>query len=246
MLKSILLFILILTFTQLISQVDSLKNKLLIDGELFLGGSLQTGGLNLLTVKSTFKSNIDYNKINSNTYLQYGFNNTFDNVIQNDLLGYEIISIGKKKRFHPKIAGLYEKSKVKSIENHYLLGVGMGWNVITKTNCKIVLINTISFETKEFRLNKELDYNGIRYSLILNGEYVLLKGKLLINHKFFMNPFIYNLKNNYSYRLYTNILLPISKKISAKTSFDYSNESIVDTGFKPVNTSTTFGLSIKL
>ncbi len=69
---------------------------------------------------------------------------------------------------------------------------------------------------------------------------------MLVKHRFFINPFLLNSKNNYRYRFLIDLVMPISKKLSTKVSFNYSNESIVDTGFKPVNTVTTFGLSLKL
>lgn len=244
--KSILFIILIFTLNEAISQADSLNNKSVIDGEFSLGGAHYSGNLSLFTVKSTFKATIRYNNISSKTYLQYAFNNTFDNVIQNDFYGYDIINIGEEKRFHPKFAGMYEKSKIKSIDNHYVLGLGLGWNALAKEKYKLVVMNTLSFEKKEFLTNKSLNYQGIRYSIILNGEYFLLKNKLIIKHNFFLNPFLFNSKDNYRYRLLIDLLLPISKKISAKISFDYSNESIIDTSLKPENTLTTFGLSVKL
>jgi hypothetical protein len=223
-----------------------LNNKPLINTEVSLGGTFYGGGLKLFTIKSTLKTNIDINRFNSNTFLQYGFNKTFNSIVQNDFFGYEIISIGKKKRFHPKFAGMYEKSKIKSIDNYYVVGVGIGWNILKKTKYKLVMINSISYEEKQFMVDKSLNYKGIRYSAILNGEYVLLKDKLIIKHSFFINPFLFNSINNYRYRLLTDILMPLSKRISAKMSFNYTNESAVDTGFKQINYSTIFGLSLKL
>jgi len=246
MFKFLLYIVLILSFNVSFSQVDSLKNKLITSTDISLGGALLSGGLNLFTVNSRVKFNADFNKLNSSTFLQYGFTTTFNNVVQNDFFGYEIISIDNKARFHPKFAGMYEKSKIKSIQNYYVLGAGIGWNVLTKTNYKLVLINSVLYEKKEFRVDNSLNYEGVRYSAILNGEYTLLNSKLIIKHSFFINPFLFNLKNNYRYRLLFDLLMPISKKISAKVSLNYDNENIIDTGFKPINSTTTFGLSLKL
>jgi len=246
MYKPILIFILILTFKVSIAQVDTLKNKFLVSGEYSLGGAAITGGLDLFTIKSTFKSNVDYNKFNSKTYLQYSFNKTFENIIQNDFFGYDIITIGKNNLLHPKIAGMYEKSRIRSIENYYVAGGGVGLNILKKAKHKLVLMNTLSYEVKEFYINKLLNYDGVRYSVILNGEYTLLENKMLIKHNFFMNPFLINSTSNYRYRFLIDLIMPISKNLSTKVSFNYSNESIVDTGYEPINTTTTFGLLLKL
>jgi hypothetical protein len=245
MFKLLFIIILFFTFNTTFSQVDSLKNKLISDSEISLGGTLITGGLDLFTIKSTLKTDVDYKNINSKTYLQYSFNKTFDNVIQNDFFCYDIITIGKNNLLHPKFAGMYEKSRIRSIKNYYVVGVGIGLNILAKENYKLVLMNILSFEGKEFYKDELLNYNGIRYSVILKGKYALLKNKIILKHNFFINPFLFKATNNYRYRLLIDLLMPISKKLFAKASFNYSNESIVDTGFEPINTTTTFGLSLK-
>lgn len=222
------------------------ETKPVTNGTFSLGGSYHTGGLELLTLKSTLNTKVDFSHFTSSTFLQYAFNKTFNNVIQNDFFGYEIITIGKEKRFHPKIAGIYERSKVKSIDHYYVLGVGIGWNAVMKKKHKLVVMNTIAHERKDFLVDTSLNYQGIRYSIITKGENHLLDNKLIIKHNFFINPFLINAQNNYRYRFLVDFLMPLTKRISAKASFDHTNESIVDTGFKPKNTSTTFGLSIKL
>lgn len=245
-LKFSIFLLLIFTFNKSFSQVDSLKNKLIVSADISLGGSLNTGGLELFTMASSLKSTIDYNKLSSNTKLRYSLNNTFDNIIQNDFFGFEMISIDKKRRFHPKFAGMYEKSVVKSIHNFFAISAGLGFNILTNPKYNLVLTNSVLFEKKEFIRDQSLNYEGIRYSAILKGKYTLVNEKLILKHEFFINPDFFNLKNNYRYRLHVDLLMPISKKLSFKTSVEYSNESVVDEGFKQVNSTTVFGLSLKI
>jgi len=87
---------LIFSFNQTFSQVDFLKNKLIVGTDISLGGALHTGGLNLFTIASSLKTDIDYNKLNSYTYVLHSFNKTFKNIIQNDFFGFEMISIVKR------------------------------------------------------------------------------------------------------------------------------------------------------
>ena len=198
MFKSILFLTIIFSFNESISQVDSLNKRLIYEGEISLGGAYLHGDLNLFTIKGSYESSINYKNISSNTFLQYTYNNTFSKIIQNDFFGYDIISLNKKKRFHPEIALMYEKSKVKSVDHHYYSGFGIGWNAITKEKYNLSITNAIAFEKNEFLINKSLNYEGIRYSMIIKGNYVLLKNKLIINHKFFLNPFLINSTNNLS------------------------------------------------
>jgi hypothetical protein len=227
-------------------QVDSVSHRPKVDGQFSLGGAHQAGILDLFTFKSTLNADMHFDYFHSNTYLQYAFNNTLNRVIQNDFFGYEIISLAEHKVLHPKIAGMYERSKIKSIADHYVLGAGVGWNAMVKPKHKLVIMNTLSFEEKQFITNTALNYRGMRYSMILKGSHQLFKDHLHIRHNFFLNPWLFNASNNYRYRALIDLLMPLSKRISAKISLDYSNESIVDTGFVPENTLTTFGLSFKL
>lgn len=206
-------FLLLLSFIISVgfSQLDTLNKKLKIKENFALGGMFQEGNLDLFTIKSTSNTEIDYKVFNSVTYLQYIFNKTFKNTIQNDFFGCDIISIGKRKRFHPKFAGIYEKSKVKSIDNYIVFGFGIGWNAISNKKYKLEVMNTFSFEKKEFQIDKSVNYEGIRNSIIMIGKYSFFKNKMILSHKLFINPFFFNEENNYRYRVLVDLLLPLSK-----------------------------------
>ena len=245
MVRFIISTILLLIFSESFGQKDSLNNNVLVKSHISLGGAFQTGNVNLITGKFTFDNTINYRSIKSNSYIQYTFNKTFNNIIQNDIFMYEVLSYKGDQLFYPKISGMFEKSKIKSINYRYILGAGIGCNILTKPKYKLAIINSFVFEKTEFELNKLLDYQGIRYSVILKGNYILLNEKLIIKHNLFFHPLIHNAKNNYRFRFLITSVLPISKRLSVQINFDYNSESIVDSGYNPENVSTTFGFSYK-
>lgn len=227
-------------------QKDSLSKKSVFHNEFSVGGAYQSGSLELFTIKSTYKSDLTYRNVAFDLYAQHGFNRVNKNTIQNDFFGYSILSIWKESKIHPKFAGLYEKSRVRSIDNHHIFGIGFGWNILNKKKYKLDITNLIAYEKKDFLINEVSNYTGYRYSLHLKGRYLFLKERLILQHKFFLNPFLINDLGNIRYRLLLDLLMPISKKISAKVTLDLSYESVTDTGFKTTNALTTFGMSIKL
>lgn len=241
---SIISIFLLLTFSNSISAQDTLKKN--ISHNISLGGALQTGNLDLLTVKSTLKTNISLKKIESKTYLQYGFNQTNNSIFKNDIFGYEIVSINPKSKLHLKLAGLYEKSKIKSIKKHYLIGPALGVNILNNKKSKLIFSNLIAFEQKDFYINENNSYKGIRYAAIIENVLALNKSKVIFKNQLFLYPLLINHKNNYRYRVLIDCILPISKQISTKISYDYTNESIYETGFTPINSFTTLGISIHL
>jgi len=247
MVRLILLFVVLFVgYNISFCQKDSLNKTSGFHNEFSIGGAYQSGNLELVTIKSMYKLDLTYRKIVLNLYAQHGYNKVNKNTIQNDFFGYSILSIWKQKKIHPIIAGLYEKSRVRSIDNHHIFGIGFGWTIMNLKKYKLEITNLFAYEKKDFLINEASNYTGYRYSLHLKGKYLFLKEKLTLQHKFFLNPFLINETGNSRYRFLLDFLIPISKKTSTKVSIDYSIESVTDSGFESVNTLTTFGISLKL
>lgn len=244
----LLIVLLVVVFSfPVFGQVDTAtQKKVQVEGFLNFGGAFQTGNVNMFALSSSFSLKIKSKKISSVTFANYSFTEISKKNIQNDLFAYEIFGFFIKNRLYPKVSAMVELSNSKSINNRYIFGAGFGYRVLESDLYNFSIINSLVYESSRFNKNSSKNYSGFRYSLILNGNYILLENRLILTHNIFIHPFMINSKNNYRFRVLLSALMPLSKKLSIQIKFDYNNESIVDDFYKTVNTNTTFGISYKL
>jgi hypothetical protein len=170
-------------------------------------------------------------------------------IAENELLANLNNSFWYEKRCYAIAFGTYEYSNLRGIRYRYVVGGGMGWQVVNLSAEQskgkwfvpyLSLTNAIIYETTDFY--KLRDIEVIRNSLRILANFSLFRGKMLFNNTLFLQQSLTN--DNFRSTWSAALRLPISPKLSFQTTFDHSYESLVPANRQNADIRWLFGFMI--
>ena len=179
-----------------------------------------------------------------NPNLLFTRNVIFGNKLEADVFSFLLIKAWHRAKVYPVASLVYENSLVRSIDERYMGGAGVGWRMISSKTARLELIQLLMYEETRFAINKDLSYEGARTHTSFNGKYSIVQDRLSFEHRIFYSLLLRNTANHRLRTLLTFRVL-VTKKFSLTANLDYVYERIVDEHRSKENYITTGGVSFQ-
>lgn len=249
--KLILVFALCLPFICFaqVNESDTVKIK----ADVSLTGLYQSG--NVQTVIFRANSNLAvrpwkkwvYKTKNSYVYQEFGKSKADE-----DVLSLNFLYFNPDRRLYPQVLGFFSTNFRRKIDQRYLVGGGLTYQVWQEKHNWLKLSLTSEYEHTDFdalTFNKS-EYNGsstintMRATLWVNGKHYLFNKKVILGHESYVQPSL-KYSNNFRWQTDLSLELPLWKYINFKVNYLHTVESIVIEGQQQEDSVLSFGFTIK-
>jgi hypothetical protein len=218
----------------------------------FVGNSqINTGNVNRVLFSAIhrlqYRDKRNIYKLNADINYIYGEKDNRKS--EDDLIANLNHSFWSEKRFYGIVFGTYEFSNLRGINQRYLGGAGIGWQVIRIDAEKakkysivpyLSITNAIIYENTDFL--KLVDVEVVRNSTRILANCSFFRGKLLFNNTIFLQP---SLSNSNFRGSWTNVFrVPLNGWFSLQSTLDYTYESFVVAGRQNSDLRLLFGFTV--
>ena len=242
-------FIIPLFLSAQINESDSIALK----ANLSLTGFWQGGNVQTLIFRAksdvTFKldKKLVFKTKNSFVYQEFGKEKA-----DADILSLNFLYFNPERKIYPLILGFVSTNYRREIDLRSLLGVGLTYEIYTKDKNWLKFSVSSEYEQTNFgRAEFNLaEYNGsrsintFRSTIWVNGNYHLLKNKVILKHELYFQPSLEQ-SNNYRWQADLALEFPLWKYVNFKINYLKTFESIVIESQQESDSMVSFGFTIK-
>jgi hypothetical protein len=247
------LFYAFLFYPLLLSAQNHDSDTLKLKADLSVTGFWQGG--NVQTVIFRAKSEVsyrpwqkwDFRTRNSYVYQEFGRQKADE-----DILSLNFLSYNPDRKIYPLILGFFSTNFRREIDQRYLVGGGVTFQILKKEKAWFRFSLTSEYEQTDFDraiFNRE-EYNGnrtintFRATLWVNGQHPLFKDKAILTHESYFQPSLER-SNNFRWQTDVGLEFPVWKHVNLKVNYLHAHESIVIENQRRQDRFLTFGLTVK-
>jgi hypothetical protein len=184
-----------------------------------------------------------------NSYVYQEFGNV---KADEDILSLNFLYLHPERKVYPLVLGFMSTNYRRAIKLRSLVGGGLTFQVLQKSDNWLKLSLTTEHEYTEFRRTdfNRSQYDGsstistLRGTVWMNGRHEFLNKKVIFRHESYFQPSLLK-ADNYRGQVDIGLEFPVSKRLSLRAGRLHTFERIVIQGQSQSDKILTFGVTIK-
>lgn len=215
-------------------------------------GSWITGNVERLIVNSNLEVSHMSKTVGVKSSNTYTYGTIFKRETENDVFSRNFFYLFPRRRLYPYVMLWLQNSARQQIEFRYQAGVGLSYSIVRQKNNQLKVSATFSREETRYRGDvffiqpREVQGRTVpawRGTVRLLGHHQLVRNHLRLFYETWYQP-AWNDPNNWRYFASASLEMPISKRVSFRSSLLYTHDNIVLLPIKRDDKIVSFGLTL--
>ncbi len=226
------------------------SDTLLLQYQLALNGSYQSGNLKVVTLLSRLETSVAPSAhwaLKTQNFWRYQA--FYDRKSDHDFASRNFLYLGQRRRVYPFLMGFLSANFRRKVDRRYFVGPGLTWQLLRRPEQTMKFSAAAVYESTRFagQAYNHRAYDGSAYirtwraTLRLAGQHRVLERRLRVGYEIYVQPSLER-ADNFRWLAEQSLEMSLWKALSFLTFLQYSHENVVVQGVQPDDLIITFGL----